>query len=96
MLDRDLSGLLDRPEDLPFSVKPARPVGIGTLKKILRTHFEGTASDISAGGSHHFMSTRPICAVTTLESNIVEVRHDPERILARRALGRPCLSPYMP
>lgn len=96
LLERDLSGLLDRPEDLPFSVKPARPVGIGTLKKILRTHFEGTASDISEGGSHHFMSTRPICAVTTLESNIVEVRHAPERILARRALGRPCLSPYMP
>ena len=96
LLERDLSGLLEKPDELPFSVRPARPVNVDTVKKILRTHYEGTASDVSEGGSRHFMVTRPICAATTLESTIVEIRPEPDRVLLRRALGRPCAAPYMP
>jgi len=42
------------------------------------------------------MPTRPICASTTLESNVVQIRERTEMTLIRRALGRPCLSPYIP
>lgn len=96
LLERDMEHLLEPGAELPFSVRPPRPVGVRTVKKILRTHFEGTSSDVSGGASPHFMATRPICASTTLESNIVQIREEPEMILIHRALGRPCLAPYVP
>ena len=96
LLEQDMSDLLDKPDALPFSVRPARPVNVETVKKILRTHYEGTSSDVSEGRTPHFMENRPICAASTIESSIVTVRHEPERIVLRRALGRPCVSPYLP
>ena len=96
LMGRDMRELLAPGAELPFSVKPAEKVGVDTVKRILRSHFEGTSSDVSGGESPHFMATRPICASSTLESTIAEIRDDADGILLRRALGRPCLSPYMP
>ncbi len=96
VMGRDMGHLLEPGAALPFSVRPPRRIGVDTVKNVLRTHFEGTPSDVSGGASPHFMPTRPVCASTTLESNIVQVREDPERTVIRRALGRPCLSPYVP
>ena len=102
-LHRHLRGLeivlersLDPEADLPFSVKPTRKIGIEDIKKVLRCHFEGTSADVSEGNSPHFMETRPICAGTTLESTIVQIRENHDMTLIRRALGRPCFSPYVP
>ena len=97
LLDIDLSGLLDHEwESLPFSIKPAHKVNIDTLKKILRTHFEGTSSNNSNGNTPHFDSPLTICNIDTLESTIAEIRRRPERIILRKALGRPCFAPYVP
>jgi dipeptidase len=97
---RGLELLLDYPlnpeAELPFSVKYNRKVGIGDIKKVLRCHFEETAQDVSGGGSPHYMRTRPVCAGTTLESTIVQIRENHDMTLIWRALGRPCLSPYSP
>lgn len=96
LLDMDLSGLLTKTwEPLPFSIKPARKVSIDTLKKILRTHFEDTPS-YNAKGTPHFMKPLTVCNAETLESTIAQIRHTPDRIIFRRALGRPCYSPYLP
>lgn len=96
LMGRDMGHLLAPGTKLPFSVRPPHRVGVETVKAILRTHFEGTPSDVSEGASPHFMPTRPICASTTLESNVVQIRERTEMTLIRRALGRPCLSPYIP
>lgn len=100
---RGLEMILDRrldPEaDLPFSVKPPRPLGVEDVKRVLRSHFEGTPDDVytgSGGDTPHVMPTRPICTRTTLESTVVQVRNPHERTVIRRALGRPCLAPYIP
>ena len=87
LLDMDLSGLLKTEwQPLPFSIKPAKLVDIETLKKILRAHNEGL---------HHFDKPIGICNCDTLESTIAQIRHNPDRIILRKALGRPCSSPYV-
>lgn len=96
LLDMDLSALLNQEwETLPFSIKPAHKVTIETLKKILRTHFEGTSSYSHDKDNPHFSKPLTICNCDTLESTIAEIRHNPYRIILRRALGRPCFSPYL-
>ena len=82
LLEMDLSELLNRKwEHLPFSIKPAHKVNVDMLRKILRS----------------YKPTKPItiCNSDTLESTIAEIRHNPDRIILRRALGRPCFSPYL-
>ena len=96
LLEMDLSGLLNQKwETLPFSIKPAHKVSIETLKKILRTHFEGTLSYAHDKDNPHFSKPLTICNCDTLESTIAQIRHNPYRIILRRALGRPCFSPYI-
>lgn len=102
-LHRHLRGLeiilgqsLDPEADLPFSVVPTRKIGVEDVKKVLRCHFENTSADVSEGQSPHFMETRPICAGTTLESTVVQIRENHDMTLIRRALGRPCFAPYVP
>ncbi|MBQ4469239.1 MAG: C69 family dipeptidase [Synergistaceae bacterium] len=96
LLDMDLSGLLNQAwETLPFSIKPAHRVNLAMLKKILRTHFEGTSSDNSGGNTPHFMKPLTVCNIDTLESTIIQIRRIPERIILHKALGRPCFSPYL-
>ena len=97
---RGLEIILGRPVDpeaeLPFSVKPARKIGVEDIKKVLRCHFEGTPEDISNGDTPHFMETRPVCAGTTLESYVVQIRQNHDMTLIWRVLGRPCITPYSP
>ena len=96
LLDIDLSPLLMQEwEPLPFSIKPARPVTIDTLKKILRTHFEGSSSYMAGKNSPHFSKPLTICNAETLESSIFQIRHNPDRIIIRKSLGSPCCSPYI-
>ena len=86
LLNMDLDELLKTQwQSLPFSIKPAQKVNIDTLKKILREHHNS-----------HFEKPISICNCDTLESNIVQIRYNPERIILRRALGRPCNSVYIP
>ena len=88
LLEMDLSGLLKTEwQSLPFSIKPAQKVGIETLKRILRSHNE-TPND-------HFSKPISICNIDTLESTIVQIRYNPDRIIIRKALGRPCSTPYL-
>ena len=85
LLDMDLSGLLKTEwQSLPFSIKPAKKVDVNTLKKILREHHNG-----------HFEKPISICNCDTLESTIAQIRYNPDRIILRRALGRPCCNPYL-
>lgn len=87
LLDMDLSGLLKTEwQPLPFSIKPAKKVDIETLKKILRAHNDNL---------YHFDKPIGICNFETLESTIAQIRHNPDRIILRKALGRPCCSPYI-
>lgn len=96
LLDIDLSPLLDQTwEPLPFSIKPAHPVNIETLKKILRLHFDGTSSYKAGENSPHFTKPLTICNAETLESSIFQIRHNPDRIVIRKSLGSPCGSPYL-
>lgn len=96
LLDIDLSALLEKTwEPLPFSIKPSKKVSIDTLKKILRTHFENTSSCKTHGITPHFSKPLTVCNCDTLESTIAQIRHNPDRIILRRALGRPCFAPYV-
>ncbi|MBQ7196273.1 MAG: C69 family dipeptidase [Synergistaceae bacterium] len=89
LLEMDLSDLLKREwQPLPFSIKPAHKVEIETLKKILRAH--------NHENSQHSDKPIGICNCDTLESTIVQIRHNPDRTILRKALGRPCVSPYVP
>jgi dipeptidase len=87
---------LDADADLPFSVRPPRKIVVEDVKKILRSHFEGTESYVARGEAPHAMRTRPICDQSTLESCVVQIRENPADILIRRALGKPCIAPYIP
>lgn len=96
LLDIDLSPLLMKDwEPLPFSIKPAKLVTIDTLKKILRTHFEGSSSYTSQNNTPHFQKPLTVCNAETLESSIFQIRHNPDRIIIRKSLGSPCFSPYL-
>lgn len=87
LLEMDLSGLLKVEwQSLPFSIRPAHKVSIDTLKKILRSHGENT--------NPHFSEPLTICNTETLESTIAQIRSTPDMTILRRALGRPCYSPY--
>lgn len=87
------------PEDVrAFSVKPPRKLDIDDVKKILRTHYEGTEDDISNGYSlnPHRTGKRTICTGTTLESFIIQFREQPQFTCVWRAILNPCTSPYVP
>ncbi|MBR1657360.1 MAG: C69 family dipeptidase [Synergistaceae bacterium] len=96
LLDIDLSPLLMQEwEPLPFSIKPAHPVSIEMIKKILRTHFEDSSSYTAGNDSPHFSKPLTVCNAETLESSIFQIRHNPDRIVIRKSLGSPCCSPYI-
>ncbi len=82
--------------ELPFSIEPPRKIGVDDIKKVLRTHYEGTADYLPQPYTPHTMEPRPICDQSTLESNIVQIRSNPSEALIWRALGKTCLSPYIP
>ena len=87
------------PEDVrAFSVKPAKRMGPEDVKRILRTHYEGTDDDMSDGykKNPHRAGNRTICAATTLESFVIQFRENPALTLIWRAIQNPCTSPYVP
>ncbi len=87
------------PRDMKaFSVKPQKTLGIQDVKRILRTHYEGTPDDISQGYAlnPHRTGNRTICTGTTLESSIIQFRENPAFTCIWRATLNPCTSPYVP
>lgn len=86
LLDMDLSELHKTPwQGLPFSIKPAKKVNVDTMKAILRSHDKNP----------HFSKPLTICNTETLESTIIQLRPNQDRIILRKALGRPDYSPYL-
>ncbi|MBQ9433429.1 MAG: C69 family dipeptidase [Synergistaceae bacterium] len=86
LLDMDLSELHKTQwQGLPFSVKPAQKVSVDTMKAILRAH----------DANPHFSKPLTICNTETLESTIIQIRSSQDRIILRKALGRPSYSPYI-
>lgn len=85
-------------EEKPFSVKPPRKLGIEDVKKILRTHYEGTPDDLSQNYAlnPHRAGIRTICTGTTIESMVIQFREQPEFTCIWRATLNPCTSPYVP
>ena len=68
------------------------------LKKILRTHYEGTEDDLSQNYTiiPHKTANRTICTETTLESMIVEFHEITDLTCIWRTTLNPCTSPYVP
>jgi dipeptidase len=85
-------------EELPFSVKLDRKLGIEDVKELLRYHYEGTDDDLSNDYevSPHYMGNRPICASSTQESSVIQFRENPEFTVYWRTSGHACTSPYIP
>lgn len=96
--------LLERepnPGPLPFSIKPARPVTIDVIKRVLRNHQQGGMGEANPGWPHHVdqEKDRAICHDTSRESLIVEYGNrlpDGMDTLLWRAQGYPCSSIYVP
>ncbi len=87
------------PEDIQaFSVKPYKKFGIEDVKRVLRTHYEGTPDDLSDGYAinPHRTGKRTICTRTTMESVVIQFREQPEFTVMWRATLNPCTSPYVP
>lgn len=87
------------PEDpRAFSVKPPRKLSVSDVKRILRTHYEGTEDDLSRNYAvnPHQTGVRTICTSTTLESFVIQFREQPELTCIWRATLNPCTSPYVP
>lgn len=87
------------PEDVrAFSVKPHKKFTVDDVKRILRTHYEGTDDDLSRGYeiNPHMTGKRTICTGTTLESIVVQFRENPDFTCIWRATLTPCTSPYVP
>ena len=95
----------------PFSFKPSKFPGNtiynGTvspelIKRVLRTHFEGTIDDpleeriALLGSNPHDTSIRRTCDQTTDESTIVEFGETPALTTLWVAFGRPCEQPFIP
>jgi dipeptidase len=85
-------------EEIPFAVKAQRKFGPEDVMEILRTHYEGTADDLTNGYevSPHFVANRRICTSTTQESAVVQFRENPIFTVYWRTSGRPCVNPYVP
>lgn len=81
-----------------FSVKAPKKLGVADVKRILRTHYEGTDDDISENYAinPHRAGKRTICAGTTLESFVIQLRERPELTCIWRATLNPCTSVYVP
>ena len=87
------------PQDVrPFSIKPARKMGVEDVKRILRTHYEGTGDDLSQAYAvnPHRAGNRTICTGTTLESFVLQFREQVEFSCMWRATLNPCTSPFVP
>jgi len=89
------------PDDIKqFSVKLNEKIGAEEAKKVMRSHYEGTADDMTCDYAlnphmdpkRHFT----ICNTWTIESSIVEFNEIPALTRIWRAALTPCISPYVP
>ena len=83
-----------------FSQKAERKYSKEDVKAVLRTHFEGTEDDRTAGGTANphkgYDSFCPVCNNATVESSIFEFNDDIYLTRMYRAMPRPCCNPYTP
>lgn len=89
------------PEDRKlFSAKPGRRIGAQDVKRVLRTHYEGTDDDVSNGyarNPHGSVTVHfTVCSHITAESSIVVFADTPAFTRILRASPLPCASPYVP
>ena len=84
-------------DDYPFAVKLAQKVDVALFKKILSTHYEGTADEVPVGadGTRHDEETvTPICRRSTVESSVFAFAAEPAETQLAFATGSPCKVPY--
>lgn len=88
-------------DDLPFSVKPNRELSVKDIIEVLRCHYEGTEWewDPELYPDPHHTAVRPICASSTQESFVMQLRSYMPSIIGNvywRAQCRPCESVFVP
>lgn len=98
---RLLAGVeLDDGQLKPFSMKAEKKYSVADVKRVLRTHYEGTPDDVSEGGTKNphrgYSSPATICNSSTVESTIIELNEEANLIRMLRSAPRPCLTPYTP
>jgi dipeptidase len=93
--------------DLPFSVRLNRKLSVQDIIEVLRCHYEGTYWEWDPEGGyghpHYYKvddtSIRPICASSTQESFVMQLRSYMPSIIGNvywRAQCRPCESVFVP
>ena len=84
--------------ELPFAITPAQKVTIDDVKRVLRSHYEGTGDDLTNGyqTTPHYTKNRVICTSTTVESSVIQFRDNPDFTVVWRTAGHPCTNAYMP
>ena len=81
--------------EYPFSVRPARKVGVEDIKRALSSHYEGTSWEIRPKHpKNNERDFQPICRATTLESLVCVMGETPASTEVHVAVGRPCEAPY--
>jgi dipeptidase len=88
----------DQTQDLPFSFKTESKIGVNDVKRVLRTHYEGTRDDLTTdmAPSPHLTRNRVICAPSTHESIVIQLRENPALTVMWKTTGHACTSPYVP
>ena len=88
----------DQTQDLPFSFKTEKKISVDDVKKVLRTHYDGTRDDLTTDSapSPHLTRNRVICAPSTQESVVIQLRENPALTVMWKATGHACTSPYVP
>ncbi|MCL1875460.1 MAG: C69 family dipeptidase [Synergistaceae bacterium] len=88
----------DQTQELPFSFKTDKKIGIDDVKRVLRTHYDGTRDDLTTDSapSPHLTRNRVICAPSTHESVVIQLRENPAMTVMWKTTGHPCTSPFVP
>ncbi len=81
-------------QNLPFSVKVSRKVTVEDVKDVLRTHSNKDLTTKKVDGFHISMDSP--CNIDTQESVVIQMRANPDLIVAWKTSGRPDSSPYIP
>ena len=83
-----------------FSAKLDKKIGAQDAKRVMRSHYEGTADDMTCDYdlNPHMNPMRhfTICNAWTVESSIIEFNETPALTCIWRAALTPCISPYVP
>lgn len=84
----------------PFSFKAERKYSREDVKKVLRSHYEGTEDDHTNGFEKNphrgYYSPLTLCNAMTIESLVIEFNEDINLTRMLRSSPRPCLAPYTP